>query len=118
MTDTNQGGRDLQQTFSHHSEDGGNAKPEDLHFRALQIDLSKFLHHLDQSDWSEAQKLEYLAVIEGFIVDWIDLGLQIDPVDTDLHKDDSRQDSSQDLDLTPSPSSTGGERHETEHNHS
>ena len=48
--------------------------------KTLSLDTALFQHHLDCSGMSEAEKTEYLQIIWSIIVQFVDLGYGIHPV--------------------------------------
>lgn len=47
---------------------------------AIQFDAREFAHFLDESDLTEAQKLEYIQTVWGIVLQFIDLGFGIHPI--------------------------------------
>ena len=48
--------------------------------KTLSLDTALFQHHLDRSGMSEAEMTEYLQMLWSFIVQFVDLGYGIHPV--------------------------------------
>ena len=47
---------------------------------AIQFDAQEFAHFLDQSDLTHDQKLEYIQTIWGIVLQFIDMGFGIHPI--------------------------------------
>lgn len=47
---------------------------------AIQFDARAFAHFLDESDLTESQKLEYIQTIWGIVLQFIDMGFGIHPL--------------------------------------
>ena len=47
---------------------------------AIQFDAKEFAHFLAESDWSEDQKLEYIQTIWTIVLQFIDMGFGIHPL--------------------------------------
>lgn len=51
---------------------------------AIQFDAQEFAHFLDESDLTHNQKLEYIQTIWGIVLQFIDMGFGIHPLQTAL----------------------------------
>lgn len=47
---------------------------------AIQFDAQEFAHFLDESDLTHEQKLEYIQTIWGIVLQFIDMGFGIHPI--------------------------------------
>ena len=60
--------------------DAPDAEPHQHKPRVLHVDVERFQHHLDETDLSEAEKAQYLHIIWSIIMEFIDLGYGVHPV--------------------------------------
>lgn len=51
---------------------------------AIQFDAREFAHFLAESDLTESQKLDYIQTIWGIVLQFIDMGFGIHPIQTAL----------------------------------
>jgi len=57
-----------------------NTQTEDENPLSLSFDATAFMHFLDETDWSEEQKAEYLALIWEIVCEFVALGFDIHPI--------------------------------------
>ncbi|MGD1922809.1 MAG: hypothetical protein ACFB03_01280 [Paracoccaceae bacterium] len=55
--------------------------------RILRVDVEKFQHRLDNCELSDAEKAEYLQIIWSIVLEFIDLGYGVHPVQHFCGKD-------------------------------
>ncbi|MEO1724820.1 MAG: hypothetical protein AAFR84_20780 [Pseudomonadota bacterium] len=48
--------------------------------KVLEVDLDQFQHRLDSAEMTEAQRTEYLQLVWSIMLQFVDLGYQIHPV--------------------------------------
>lgn len=54
--------------------------PEKQHGLAIQFDAQEFAHFLDESDLTHEQKLEYIRTVWQIVLQFIDMGFGIHPL--------------------------------------
>ncbi len=57
-----------------------NIEEETPHFPALEIDYDLYMKMLEESDWTDEQKREFIETIWSIVVSFVDLGFGIHPV--------------------------------------
>lgn len=55
--------------------------------RILHVDVERFQHHLDDTDLSEAEKAEYLHIIWSILLEFMDLGYGVHPLQQSCGQD-------------------------------
>ncbi|MEM7500219.1 MAG: hypothetical protein AAF371_19825 [Pseudomonadota bacterium] len=48
--------------------------------KVLEVDLDQFQHRLDSAEMTDAQKAEYLQLVWSIVLQFVDLGYQLHPV--------------------------------------
>ncbi|NKX63300.1 hypothetical protein HEP89_04250 [Labrenzia sp. 5N] len=80
---TKSGSFSVRESFSK----AGDAKGE--HSNALQIDFEKYMHFLDDPSISDAQKQEFIETIWSILLQFVDLGFGIHPIQQVIEEYDS-----------------------------
>lgn len=55
-------------------------EPDSPSRAALAFDANEFCHFLEDSDWTESQKLEFIEALWQIVLSFVDLGFDLHPV--------------------------------------
>lgn len=73
--------RDLLRVFTAAVANSASGKP------SLKIDLREFLHHLEEMDGTEEEKLQLLGIIADVMVPFVEMGFGIHPIQQSCGQD-------------------------------
>ncbi|MBP5856259.1 hypothetical protein KAJ83_04505 [Marivibrio halodurans] len=62
------------------AENGTGDPPAPSGYPALEFDASEFMHFLDDADWSEDEKAEYLTLVWNIVCEFVALGFNMHPL--------------------------------------
>ncbi len=60
-------------------------------YPALELDYALYEQYLKDSEWTEDQKREFIDTLWSIVVQFVDLGIGVHPVQTAVEDDDIRQ---------------------------
>ncbi|MBP5857410.1 hypothetical protein KAJ83_10360 [Marivibrio halodurans] len=66
--------------FNAKATDGAADPPASSAYPALEFDASEFMHFLDDADWSEEEKAEYITLVWNIVCEFVALGFNMHPL--------------------------------------